>query len=73
MEIQADGKILVGGSFSSYRGTKTQNIVRLNTDGSKDTSFAVGNGIGGNRPYVQILKTQSDGKAILAGNFTSYQ
>ena len=33
--VQADGKVLVGGNFTSYNGTSGQNrLIRLNADGS---------------------------------------
>jgi hypothetical protein len=39
--VQSDGKILVGGSFTSYNGVARNNIVRLNNDGTLDTTFTV--------------------------------
>ena len=33
--IQIDGKILVGGSFTSYNGTNYNRLIRLNSDGSQ--------------------------------------
>ncbi len=35
----ADGKVLVGGDFSSMGGTARNALARLNTDGTLDTSF----------------------------------
>jgi uncharacterized delta-60 repeat protein len=67
--VQSDGKILVGGSFTSYNGTSTNRIVRLNTDGSIDTSFSVGSGF--NNQLLSIA-VQSDGKVLAGGSFTSY-
>ena len=40
--IQPDGKILVGGSFTSYNGVPSPRLIRLNADGSRDTSFVIG-------------------------------
>lgn len=37
--LQSDGKILVSGDFDSYNGTSVENIVRLNSDLTLDTSF----------------------------------
>jgi uncharacterized delta-60 repeat protein len=34
-----DGKILIGGDFSAYNGTKRNGLARLNADGSLDASF----------------------------------
>ena len=42
--LQADGKILVGGRFSSFNGLKAHHLMRLNSDGSVDKTF-VGGGI----------------------------
>lgn len=67
--IQSDGKLVVGGSFTSFNGTPANGIVRLNTDGSLDTSFNPGTGLTG---PVYATTIQSDGKIIIGGNFTSY-
>jgi len=69
VSIQADDKIIVGGSFTSYNGEPCNNIVRLNTDGSLDTSFDFGTGASS---YVYSSVVQSDGKIIIGGNFTTY-
>lgn len=68
--LQPDGKILVGGLFTSYNGTTGINrIARLNADGSLDASFATGTGFGGN---VTSMVVQPDGKILVGGLFTSY-
>ncbi len=36
---QNDGKILIGGNFSSVNGIKANSLVRLNSDGTIDSSF----------------------------------
>jgi uncharacterized delta-60 repeat protein len=66
---QADGKILVGGFFSTYNGVTENSIIRLNSDGSKDTSF--NNGTGFNNG-IRTIKQQTDGKILVGGDFTSY-
>src|SRR6266567_1319933 len=71
LELQADGKILVGGSFSALSGTGTGNfprnrIGRLNPDGTVDTGFDPG----ANRP-VRALAVQANGKILVAGDFTT--
>src|SRR6476659_43741 len=40
--IQADGKILVGGSYDLVNGTTRPRLARLNQDGTTDTGFNVG-------------------------------
>ena len=37
--VQPDGKILIGGSFTTVLGVARNNIARLNTDGTLDTAF----------------------------------
>jgi uncharacterized delta-60 repeat protein len=65
--IQEDGKILCGGDFTSYSGTQTTRIARLNTDGSLDISFSPSSFDN----TVYQIKLQDDGKSIIAGSFLS--
>ena len=67
--IQSDGKILIGGVFESYNGTSANRIIRLNSDGSKDTSFNIGTGFNSS---VSSIAIQSDGKILIGGAFESY-
>lgn len=67
--IQSDGKIVVGGAFTSYNGTARNRIVRLNTDGSIDGTFSVGAGFDNT---VWAVTIQSDGKILVGGDFTTY-
>lgn len=67
--VQADGKILIGGAFTSYDGTGRNCIARLNPDGSLDTSFDPGTGANNS---VRSIAVQSDGKIVIVGNFSSY-
>ena len=67
--IQSDGKIIIGGSLSTYNGVTVNNIARLNTDGSLDTTFNTG--IGANN-FVYATGVQADGKILIGGWFNSY-
>jgi uncharacterized delta-60 repeat protein len=67
--IQSDGKILIGGSFTTYNGTTRNRIARINSDGSLDTGFDPGTGA--DAP-IYAIAIQSDGKILIGGNFTSY-
>jgi uncharacterized delta-60 repeat protein len=67
--IQSDGKILVGGDFTTYNGTTQNYITRLNSDGTRDTSFTIGTGFNNT---VSTIAIQSDGKILVGGYFTSY-
>ena len=67
---QADGKILVGGGFFNYAGSGKQNLVRLNYDGTVDTTFNMG-GLGPDNTVRDII-LMNDGRIIVCGNFVSY-
>jgi uncharacterized delta-60 repeat protein len=69
VKLQSDGKIIVGGNFSSYNGSTTPSLLRLNTDGTLDTSFIIGTGFNAS---VYSIDVQSDNKILALGNFTSY-
>lgn len=69
--IQSDGKIVIGGTFTTFNGNTTRRILRLNSDGTEDTSFSTNAGIGANNT-VNSVAIQSDGKILLGGNFTSF-
>lgn len=70
IELQPDGKLLVGGWFTTYQGQSQNGLVRLNTDGSKDTTFNIGSGFNG---YINDIKIQSDGKILVGGFFYTFQ
>ncbi len=69
--MQADGKILVGGTFQ-YTVAPSGNVfrtnfARLNSDGSIDTSFGSYGGANGGAVYK--IAVQADGKILLGGSF----
>ncbi len=66
---QPDGKLLIGGSFDNYNGSSYYNIIRLNTNGSIDTTFDVGNGF---NDEVTSIALQSDGNIIVGGYFNTF-
>ena len=70
--LQSDGKILVGGWFTSYDGVSRNRIARLLTDGSFDPLFNPGTGVNGTITYVTEIVLQSDGKILVGGDFTTY-
>jgi uncharacterized delta-60 repeat protein len=70
IELQSDGKIIVGGNFTSYNGTSVGRICRLNTDGSLDTSFN-SSGAGFNNNVYSITVLSSD-DILVSGDFTTY-
>jgi uncharacterized delta-60 repeat protein len=69
---QADGKIVLVGTFTFFEGQAVGRIIRLNLDGTIDTSFNSG-GIGfASGSFISSIKIQTDGKIIIAGNFNTY-
>ena len=62
--LQSNGKILIGGTFSSYNGVLRKSIARLNTDGTLDKSFN-----SDIKNSVWTIAVQSNDKIIIGGNF----
>ncbi len=70
--VQPDGKILVGGQFT----TPAKRILRLNTDGTRDTGFDVGTGLTHTSDFsiaVYAIAPDTLGRIWIGGSrFTSY-
>ncbi len=62
--VQSDGKILIGGDFTTIGGIVRNRIARLNPDGTLDTNFNP-NASG----YVNTIAVQADGKVLVGGSF----
>ena len=63
--VQPDGKVIIGGEFTTVKGLARPGLARLNADGSGDSSFNPGAMPGG---FIS-LGLQSDGK-VLVGNYS---
>ena len=64
--LQADGKIVIGGEFTTLNGEPCNRIARLNADGSIDPDFfATTNGI------VYCTSFQSYGSIVIGGSFST--
>jgi hypothetical protein len=77
---QSDGKILIGGDFTTYKGsTVASGLVRLSLNGDLDTTFntTLGTGFVKNTittspvRNVASIKVWSDGSIYVGGDFTS--
>src|SRR5712692_297113 len=66
LAVQADGKILVGGGFTTLGGQTRNYLARLNADGTLDAGFDPGANIN-----VNSLVAQDDGKILVGGSFTT--
>jgi len=69
MALQADGKIVVGGSFKSFNGQAAAGLTRLNPDATIDPAF-----LSGLRPGDQVFNVTilPDQRLLVLGNFTNY-
>jgi hypothetical protein len=65
--IQDDGKVIIGGTFTTVNGITRNRIARLNVDGSVDTNFDPGNGPNN---MVSSVAVQSDNSVLIGGAFT---
>lgn len=69
--LHPDGKIVIGGSFTSIQGITRNGIARLNSNGNIDSSFNPGTG-GSPSGNISSLAIQADGKIVAAGSFSSF-
>jgi len=66
MALQADGKLLVAGDFSTFNGTNHGRLVRLLSTGAVDTTFAPPAA----NAAVKTVAVQPDGRVAIGGDFT---
>ncbi len=64
---QADGKFIIGGSFTMVGTTGRNRFARIDTDGTLDTSFDPGTGANGS---VNAIAVRPDGRILIGGAFT---
>jgi uncharacterized delta-60 repeat protein len=69
VKIQSNGKILVGGAFTTYNGNTRNNIVSINSDGSIDTVTTFSSGFNGSVSSLGIL---AGGVIVAVGDFTTF-
>jgi uncharacterized delta-60 repeat protein len=67
--VQRDGKIIIGGDFTSVDGVPRDHLARLNADGSLDPSFSPK--LDGSE--VRKVLVQKDGRILVAGHFTNVE
>src|SRR5262249_53401216 len=68
LALQPDGKVLIGGYFTTVHGALRGQVARLNTDGTTDHTFM--HGLAGAKGIVNAVVVQSDGKVLIGGDFT---
>lgn len=76
---QADGKMVFGGSFTTYNGEIVNHVGRIFPDGRIDESFTTGTGLAGETPmttgntHAAALAIYPDDRLMVGGTFTSYK
>ncbi|HEX2640425.1 MAG TPA: delta-60 repeat domain-containing protein, partial [Pyrinomonadaceae bacterium] len=73
MDLQPDGRILIGGPFAKVGGQPRSCVARLNPDGTLDTSFQDPQvtGVDPSNTNVYAIARQQDGKVVIGGLFVS--
>jgi uncharacterized delta-60 repeat protein len=69
-----EGKVLIGGQFTTIGGVSRVGVARLNADGTLDTTFDPGTGTMGvvSAGSVLLLHAAPGGKYIVGGLFNNY-
>jgi uncharacterized delta-60 repeat protein len=69
VQLDNNNKIVLGGDIITYNGQVVKKILRLNNDGSRDTTFAFDFGFDNT---VDAIAIQPDNKIIVAGAFQNF-
>ena len=69
LKVQPDGRILIGGEFTTVNSTNRNRIARLSADGSLDNSFNPGLGAD---DAVRTVALLANGQILVGGLFTSF-
>jgi uncharacterized delta-60 repeat protein len=64
---QPDGKVLIGGDFTTVSGFSRNRIARLNSNGGHDATFNPGSGFNG---LVNAIALRANGDVFVGGAFT---
>jgi len=70
--VQANGRILIGGAFTTVDDVYSVGIAKLNNDGTCDGDYVMGTGFDGDSVFITSLTVQASGEVIVGGNFTGY-
>jgi uncharacterized delta-60 repeat protein len=68
--VQPDGGIVVAGDFTSVNGLARSRLARIKPTGEVDPDFL--DGLTGANGVIFALKQQTDGKLVVAGDFTRF-
>lgn len=70
LAVQPNNQVVLGGDFTSFNSAADYHLVRLNQDGSVDTSFNPSTGTNYTQS-VRAMVVQPDGKILIGGLFTN--
>ena len=70
IELQPDGKIVIGGEFTHFNGASRVRLARLNNSGTLDNTFDPGTGP---NYHVLCVALQTDGQMLIGGQFSQYR
>ena len=68
--LQADGKILIGGNFTTVNGQPRGRLARLNADGTVESTATFNPGTGADS-FIYSMALQADGRILIGGAFAS--
>ncbi|HTM91432.1 MAG TPA: T9SS type A sorting domain-containing protein, partial [Flavisolibacter sp.] len=77
IRVQKNGKILIGGTFTSWKTAAAKGLVRLNDNGDRDTNFAP-NGTNFQMYYssstisIEAIHELPDSSLLIGGNFAFF-
>lgn len=66
--LQSDGRVIIGGAFSTVNGSARRGVARLNASGTVDPTF---NAALDANAIVDTIALQPDGKVVIGGDFTN--
>jgi uncharacterized repeat protein (TIGR01451 family)/uncharacterized delta-60 repeat protein len=69
LALTSEGKLLVGGLFTTINGTNRSRVARLSTDGTVDISFNPG--AGADNPVFALIVQPND-KVLVGGSFSTF-
>ena len=73
LALDSSGKLYVGGAFTTFFGLTQKGLIKLNQDGTKDTTFDVSNGFAGSSAMINCIALDSSENIYVGGSFTSYK
>ncbi|WP_165871586.1 hypothetical protein [Flaviaesturariibacter flavus] len=71
LAFMSNGKVVVGGNFTDYKGNTAYRVARLNTDGSYDATCVTGTGF--DHCVMRVAFQGTDDSLVLGGFFSSFK